>query len=52
LVESIEEPAPAKPRRPKAKAGSSEGTAETEPSPEAETATTPDDAAPTSGDDA
>ena len=54
-VESIEEAAPAKPRRSKAKAGSIEETAETaetEPSPEAEAATTPDDAAPTSGDDA
>jgi large subunit ribosomal protein L15 len=51
-VESIEEAAPAKPRRSKAKAESSEQAAETEPSPEAEAATTPDDASPASGDDA
>jgi large subunit ribosomal protein L15 len=48
----VEEAAPAKPRRSKAKADSNEETAATEPTPEAEAATTPDDAAPTSGDDA
>ena len=47
-----EEAAPAKPRRSRAKADSTEEISDTEPSPEAEAATTPDDAEPTSGDDA
>ena len=46
----VEEAAPAKPRRSKAKADSTDETADA--SPEAEAATTPDDAEPTSGDDA
>ena len=48
----VEEAAPAKPRRSKAKADATEDTADAEPSPEAEAATTPDDAETTSGDDA
>ena len=48
----VEEAAPGKPRRSKAKADSTEETADSEPSPEAEAATTPDDAETTSGDDA
>ena len=47
-----EEAAPAKARRSKAKADSTDETTDTEPTPEAEAATTPDDAATTSGDDA
>ena len=49
-----QEAAPAKPRRSKAKADvdTSDVTADTEPTPEAEAATTPDDAEPTPGDDA
>ena len=46
-----EESAP-KPRRSKAKAEAAEDAADTEPTMEAEAATTPDDAAPTSGEDA
>jgi hypothetical protein len=46
-----EEPAP-KSRRSKAKAESAEDAADTEQTMEAEAATTPDDAAPTSGEDA
>ena len=46
-----EESAP-KPRRSKAKAEPAEDAADTEPTMEAEAATTPDDAAPTSGEDA
>ena len=48
----VEETAPAKPRRSKAKADPSDDTQDTEPTPEAEAATTPDDAETTSGDDA
>jgi large subunit ribosomal protein L15 len=48
----VEEAAPARPTRSKAKADSSDEPADTEPTPEAEAATTPDDAATTSGDDA
>jgi len=46
-----EEPTP-KPRRSKVKAEPAEDAADTEPTMEAEAATTPDDAAPTSGEDA
>ena len=49
----VEEVAPAKPRRSKAKADSTDETADTEPSPETEAVTTTDDdAAPASRDDA
>ena len=49
---SEEETAPAKPRRSKAKAETTDEPADTEPTPEAEAAPTPDDAATPSGDDA
>jgi large subunit ribosomal protein L15 len=48
----VEEVAPAKPRRSKAKSDPSDESADTDPSPETEAATTPADAETTSGDDA